>query len=82
MELTGDPVLDYIEEAVMFLENHDLHWRVPPNFAKYPLEDQRIWLWNTNKVLSLRISRAFGAPLMPANVKDFMEGGPRPPITG
>jgi|GEM_PF-2584636 len=78
---TGDPVVNYVKEAVIFLNNYGLYWRSPSNLSQYPEEDQRVWLWNIDKVLSLRLV-VNTAPKMPSAVRTFMEGGPRPPITG
>jgi hypothetical protein len=80
MELTGDMVLDYLEAVVMFLRDRGLNWRMPTSFVKYPLEDQRVWLWNIDKII--RLPFVNDAPEMPSAVRAFMEGEDRPPITG
>lgn len=48
MERTGDPVVDYLEKLVNFINKHRwlTQFDLPPNFASYPEADQRVWIKN------------------------------------
>lgn len=93
MEKTGDPVIDWLEELISFINKHCwlIQFDMPPNFASYPDADQRVWLKNLEALAR--------APLAPANTmqiylfkvlrdtpdaisKFVYNNGPRPPAAG
>lgn len=79
MELTGDPILDYMEEARIYAERHSINWifLFPDAFNKnYSEEEQRSMLRAMRDKFKL-----VGCPALPDAVKLFIDGGPRPPIT-
>jgi hypothetical protein len=79
MEKLGDPLLDYVEQQIEWLKDLGIDWRFPKNFNAYPEEDQRAYILNLNDILE---EEMLGGPRTPDDVKDFIDGGPRPPITG
>jgi len=85
METIGDPVLYYLERIVNYHNYRYQHpsapVRIPPRFATYADEDQRIWLAN---LLLLIFPDPLNAPtdLAPApEVAAYIDGGPRPKTT-
>jgi hypothetical protein len=80
----ADPVVDYLQ-ALIDLINREKHLtlQLPPNFATYPEEDQRILLDNFFKVAHHNLtSTEFMAEIgHHGDIVLFLSGGSRPPIT-
>jgi len=80
MERIGDPVLDYIEDLINFIQKLGVDWRMPKNFNQYPEDDQRDYLWSLQEAYAAIING--NPPTPPSDIMCFILGGPRPPITG
>jgi hypothetical protein len=81
MELTGDPVLDYVELLADQLKARGIEWwrRLPKHLNQWPEDDQRNYIWNMMEVCKAITG---SHPAIPKDVFFFLYNGQRPPITG
>ena len=79
MELTGDPVLDYLEELVLEARALGIELCFPGSITPCCDEALRALLINTRAVL---VQATGHAPQPEDDVMSFMEGGGRPLIIG
>jgi hypothetical protein len=93
MKINSDPVLDYLNELITFINKHRWHLQfdLPPNFASYPDADQRVWIKNLEILARAPLAPANTMQLYvlkrpkdtPKDVESFVyNDGPRPAITG
>lgn len=91
MEPSGDPVVDFLEKLINFINRRiaGMRLRMPPGFSAYPNDDQRIWLDNIYQIatrglgwVNSKIELKAANADMPIKIKQFIEGAPRPEIIG
>jgi hypothetical protein len=94
--MKNDPVLSYAKKLTKFIGKLGLKLRLPKDFSKTSEDNQRMWISNLQDiaqdkrmtvvaVLNLDYpypSPANNYPEISQEIEEFLQGGPRPPITG